>query len=101
MTVADVDGMTAASGGITAGVAGGTSPPDVLNAPSTSIVPSNTLGVSGSSKSGVSSPEQPHVTLSLSLEVPHTMLSTSPLVPQTMLSASICVPQTMLSSSPS
>src|SRR5689334_14215822 len=67
------------------------------------MVPSNTDGTLGSSKSGVSSPEQPQVTLSASLDVPHTMLSTSPArdVPQTMLSASIAVPQTMLSSSPS
>src|SRR6476619_4923924 len=63
------------------------------------LVPSNTAGTSGSSNGGVSSPEQPQVTLSASLDVPHTMLLTNPLVPHTMLSASSCVPQTMLSRS--
>src|SRR3954469_21578947 len=79
----------------------GTSPP-VPNAPSRSTVPSNTDGTSGSSNNTASSPLQPHVMLSSSLELPHTMDWTSPLVPQTMLSQSAsrqAVPHTMLSAS--
>src|SRR5437016_4696609 len=69
------------------------------------LVPSNTDGTLGSSKSGVSPSAHPQVTLSASLDSPQMVPGTSAFEPQTMLSHSApgahssAVPQTMLSHS--